>query len=87
MSTNTNTESLSHSSGEMWRGWLNGIGIVVALIGLFWYPIWLGAIGTVLGIIGISGAEANVHKTWGWISIAVGLIVLILGIGGWTFYS
>jgi hypothetical protein len=60
-----------------WQVWLSWIGIVVALIGFFIAaPIWLGIIGAILGIISLWGPQ----KTWAWIAIIVGVIVLILGI-------
>lgn len=84
MATETNTEQ--YRDNQMWRPWVNGIGIIVALIGLFWQPIWLGIIGAIMGIIGMAGAKAMpTDKAWGWISLIVGVVVLILGIYGWTF--
>lgn len=60
-----------------WSSWLSWIGIVVALIGFFLYaPIWLGIIGAILGIISLWGTD----KMWAWISIVVGVIVLILAL-------
>lgn len=64
-----------------WREWLSWLGIVVALIGFFfWQPIWLGIIGAILGIIAVWGS----NRAWPWIAVIVGIIVLILGLLGWT---
>lgn len=64
-----------------WREWLSWLGIVVALIGFFfWQPIWLGIIGAILGIIAVWGSV----RTWPWIAVIVGIIVFILGLLGWT---
>lgn len=68
-------------SGVTWREWLSWIGIVIALIGFFfWEPIWLGILGAILGIISVWGT----NRVWAWIAIIVGIIVLILGLLGWT---
>lgn len=82
----THTEQMSQHS-VTWHEWLSWIGIVVALIGFFfWIPIILGIVGAILGIISASqSASASTNqKTWSWIAIIVGIIVLILGILGWT---
>lgn len=82
MSTQTERMMQHHVT---WREWLSWIGIVVALIGFFfWIPIILGIVGAILGIIAVSGTASTQHKTWSSIAIIVGIIVLILGILGWT---
>jgi magnesium-transporting ATPase (P-type) len=74
--------------GVTWHEWVSWIGIVVALIGFFfWAPIGLGIVGAILGIIAVSTAASTQQKTWSWISIIVGVIVLILGLFGWTVAS
>ncbi len=83
MATQTNTQLVKRS--QTWRAWFNGIGILIAVIGLFWKPDWLGSIGGILGIIGVSGAHTPADKTWGWVTILVGAAVLILGLSGATF--
>ncbi|HET7580959.1 MAG TPA: hypothetical protein VFK33_16890 [Bacillales bacterium] len=40
----------------------------------------MGIIGAILGIIAVWGTTNG----WAWVSIIVGIIVLILGILGWT---
>jgi hypothetical protein len=68
-------------TGVTWRDWLSWIGIIIALIGFFfWYPITLGIIGAILGIIAVWGTG----KGWAWTSIVVGAIVFILGCFNYT---
>lgn len=64
-----------------WGAWVSWIGIVVALIGFFFFrPIWLGAIGGILGII----ALWSFAKGWACAAIIVGVIVFVLALFGYT---
>ncbi|HET7580958.1 MAG TPA: hypothetical protein VFK33_16885 [Bacillales bacterium] len=68
-------------NGVTWQEWLSWAGIVIALIGFFfWAPVGLGVIGAILGIFSLSAQR----KTWVWIAIIVGIIVIILGLFGLT---
>ena len=68
-------------TGVTWRDWLSWIGIVIALIGFFfWYPVTFGIIGAILGIIAVWGTG----KGWAWTAIVVGAIVFILGCFNYT---
>ncbi|HEX7063838.1 MAG TPA: hypothetical protein VF199_02110 [Bacillales bacterium] len=80
----TQTERMTQH-GVTWHEWLSWIGIIVALIGFFfWAPIGLGIVGAILGIISVSGTVSTQQRTWSWIATIVGIIVLILGLLGWT---
>jgi hypothetical protein len=52
-------------------GWL---GIVVAVIGFFYAPIWLGCIAVVLGLITL----ASPQKILAWVAVVLGVIVLLV---------
>lgn len=52
-------------------GW---VGIVVAVVGFFFAPVWLGIIGIVLGLITL----ASPQKALAWIAVVVGVIVLVV---------
>jgi hypothetical protein len=52
-------------------GWL---GIVAAVVGFFFFPIWLGIIGVVLGLITL----ASPQKAVGWVAIVLSVIALII---------
>ena len=52
-------------------GWL---GIVAAVVGFFFAPIWLGIIGLVLGLITLASPE----KVLAWLAVVLGAIVLIV---------
>lgn len=59
-----------------WHVWLSWIGIVIAIIGFFVAPLWLGILGAILGIIALWGPE----KSWAWVAVIVGVIVLLIGL-------
>ncbi|TCP29790.1 hypothetical protein EV207_10882 [Scopulibacillus darangshiensis] len=74
-------ETRDDSQTITWRNWVSWAGIVISLIGFFFMaPVWLGIIGAILGVIGTWGAK----NAWGWTSIIVGVVVLILGSMGYT---
>lgn len=52
-------------------GW---IGIVAAVVGFFYAPIWLGIVGLVLGLITLASPE----KVLAWLAVVLGAIVLIV---------
>jgi len=57
--------------------WVGLFGIVLGVLGFFYAPLWLGAGAVLLGLV----ALAYSHKlVVGWISLILGVIVLI-----WTF--
>lgn len=61
-----------NSSTALWVGLL---GIVLGVLGFFYAPLWLGAGAVLLGLI----ALAYSHKLLvGWISLILGVIVLLL---------
>lgn len=61
-----------NSSTGLWVGLL---GIVLGVLGFFYAPLWLGAGAVLLGLV----ALAYSHKlVVGWISLILGVIVLIL---------
>ncbi|MFC4560074.1 hypothetical protein ACFO3D_18095 [Virgibacillus kekensis] len=51
-------------------GW---IGIIVAIIGFLYYPLWLGISAIVLGAVALTGPAKGVPAT----SVGLGIIVLI----------
>ncbi|SDI64416.1 C4-dicarboxylate ABC transporter [Natribacillus halophilus] len=61
---------MNETSGQ-WLGW---IGIIAAVIGFFWAPIFLGIVAIVLGLITL----ATPQKGLAWIAIALGAITLII---------
>lgn len=63
---------MSNNVGKL-LGW---IGILVGVIGFFWLPIWMGAIAIVAGIIGLFSPQKKLN----WITVAVGVVTLIIGI-------
>lgn len=69
---NTQTEGLSNTAGQ-WLGWL---GIIAAVIGFFWQPIWMGIIALVLGIIGVFSPQKGLN----WTAVVLGVIALIIGL-------
>lgn len=62
--------NLSNEAG-LWLGW---IGIIVAIIGFFWQPVFMGIVALILGIIGLFSPQKGVN--WGAIILAA--IVLIM---------
>lgn len=52
-------------------GWL---GILAGIVGFFLAPLWLGAIAVILGLITL----ASPQKVLAWISIVLGVIVLLI---------
>ncbi|MDQ0338397.1 uncharacterized membrane protein HdeD (DUF308 family) [Caldalkalibacillus uzonensis] len=63
-----------------WTGW---IGIIVAVIGLFFAPFWLGGTAVVLGIITLFSPM----RTLAWWSIVLGIVAIGIGFfftGGFT---
>ena len=52
-------------------GW---IGIVVAVVGFFFAPVWLGVIGVVLGLITL----ASPQKVLGWVAVVIAVIELLI---------
>jgi len=61
---------MSDTTGKV-LGWL---GIVVAVVGFFFAPVWLGIIGLVLGLITL----ASPQKVLAWLAVVLGAIVLIV---------
>ncbi|MFF2753248.1 hypothetical protein ACFVR1_05770 [Psychrobacillus sp. NPDC058041] len=55
----------------MWIGW---IGIVLAVVGFFYYPMILGGGAVVLGLVGLTSPQ----KFLAWISIVLGAIAFFL---------
>jgi len=57
--------------------WIGLLGVVLGVLGFFYAPLWLGAGAVLLGLT----ALAYSHKLIvGWISLILGLVVLILTI-------
>ncbi|WP_408011179.1 hypothetical protein ACJROX_13145 [Pseudalkalibacillus sp. A8] len=54
--------------------WIVWLGILSAVIGFFYAPLWLGSIGVVLGLIGL----ASPQKVLAWWAIGLGVISLII---------
>ncbi|MDP4105125.1 MAG: C4-dicarboxylate ABC transporter [Bacillota bacterium] len=52
-------------------GWL---GIVAAVVGFFYAPIWLGIIGIVLGLITL----ASPQKALAWVAVVLSVITLVI---------
>jgi hypothetical protein len=52
-------------------GWL---GIIAALVGFFYAPIWLGIIGVILGLITL----ASPQKALAWVAIVLSVIALLI---------
>jgi hypothetical protein len=52
-------------------GWL---GIIAAVVGFFYAPIWLGIIGVVLGLITL----ASPQKALAWVAVVLSVIALII---------
>lgn len=59
---------------EMTGKWLGWIGIVLAIIGFFYAPVWMGSIAVILGFICL----ATPKKGLAWWSIVLGLIAFII---------
>ncbi|MDQ0875909.1 hypothetical protein QFZ77_004568 [Paenibacillus sp. V4I3] len=59
---------------EMTGKWLGWIGIVLAIIGFFYAPIWMGSIAVILGLICL----ATPKKGLAWWSIGLGVMALII---------
>lgn len=55
----------------MWFGWL---GVIFAMIGLFWQPIFMGALAIVLGATGLFTPIKNVN----WASMVLGVLVIVI---------
>ncbi|MCM3357900.1 MULTISPECIES: C4-dicarboxylate ABC transporter [unclassified Psychrobacillus] len=55
--------------------WIGLLGIVLAIVGFFFYPIWLGLAAIVLGFVALYHYKQLIV---GWLSIILGVIVLIL---------
>lgn len=57
--------------------WIGLLGVVLGVLGFFYAPLWLGAGAVLLGLT----ALAYSHKLIvGWISLILGVVVLILTI-------
>lgn len=52
-------------------GWL---GIIAAVVGFFYAPIWLGIIGIVLGLITL----ASPQKALAWVAVVLSVITLVI---------
>lgn len=52
-------------------GWL---GIIAAVVGFFYAPIWLGIIGVILGLITL----ASPQKALAWVAIVLSVIALLI---------
>lgn len=63
---------LSPEAGN-WLGW---IGIILAVIGFFWQPVFMGIAALILGIIGLFSPRKGVN----WAAIILGAIVLIVAL-------
>lgn len=59
-----------------WRDWLCWIGVVIAIIGFFAAPVYLGAVTVLLGLCSLGGKQ----KAWAWITIIIGALVVITGL-------
>ncbi|HET7577636.1 MAG TPA: hypothetical protein VFK33_00010 [Bacillales bacterium] len=59
-----------------WHVWLSWIGIALAIIGFFIAPVLLGIVGGILGVIALWGPQ----KSWAWLAVIVGAVVLIIGL-------
>ncbi|MBS4179532.1 hypothetical protein [Lederbergia citrea] len=62
-----------NKSTGMWLGWL---GILAAVVGFFYAPIWLGGLAAVLGLIVL----ASPQKALAWCSLVLGVIVILLSL-------
>lgn len=61
--------NISSEAGK-WLGW---IGIILAVIGFFWQPVFMGIVALILGIIGLFSPEKGVN----WAAIIIAVILLI----------
>jgi hypothetical protein len=52
-------------------GWL---GIIAAVVGFFYAPIWLGIAAVVLGLVTL----ASPQKALAWVAVVLGVITLII---------
>ncbi|MBD7944086.1 MULTISPECIES: C4-dicarboxylate ABC transporter [Psychrobacillus] len=55
--------------------WLGLLGIILAVVGYFFYPIWLGIAAVVLGFVALYHYKQIIL---GWLSIILGVIILLL---------
>jgi len=55
----------------LWIGWL---GVIVAVVGFFFVPYWLGVIAIFLGLIVL----ASPQKALGWSSLVLGIIAILI---------
>ncbi|MCD8503258.1 MAG: hypothetical protein LRY71_18375 [Bacillaceae bacterium] len=62
--------NLSREAGN-WLGW---IGIILAVIGFFWQPVFMGIVALILGIIGVFSPQKGLN----WTAIILAAIVLIV---------
>ncbi|MCM3628253.1 hypothetical protein M3194_12845 [Paenibacillus glycanilyticus] len=46
---------------ESTRKWLSWIGIVLAIIGMFYAPVWMGSIAVTLGLICMATGQTPVR--------------------------
>ncbi|MFC4560075.1 hypothetical protein ACFO3D_18100 [Virgibacillus kekensis] len=68
----TNTAHMSKGTG-LSLGW---IGIIVALIGFIWAPVWMGIISIVLGVIALSTPSTTARGS-AIAAVILGAVVLI----------
>ncbi|WP_257345817.1 hypothetical protein [Pseudalkalibacillus decolorationis] len=54
--------------------WIVWLGILSAVIGFFYAPLWLGGIGVILGLIGL----ATPRKSLAWWAIGLGVVAFII---------
>ncbi|MZQ86245.1 C4-dicarboxylate ABC transporter [Paenibacillus sp. 5J-6] len=54
--------------------WLGWIGIILAVIGFFYAPVWMGSFAVVLGLICL----ATPKKGLAWWSVALGVMAFII---------
>jgi len=54
--------------------WLGILGIILAVVGFFFYPLWFGIAAIVLGFV---AAYHFKQLLVGWLSIILGVIVLV----------
>ena len=56
--------------------WLAIIGILLGVLGFFWWPMILGSIAIAAGVAG----QFSTQKKLSWVAIAAGVMALVFGI-------
>lgn len=54
--------------------WLGILGIILAIVGFFFYPLWFGIAAIILGFVAVYHYQQLIV---GWLSIILGVIVLV----------